>query len=242
MQNEFRKNKNIPYKYWFVLIAVLLATSFILSALFIPGMRPTLFTGKYANLLNHQIIMIVSAIFIMTIMTIIFGKDSWKFLSMRNKDGRIIPAPVFGIKPKENETWINLGKQMAVVITLITSIVIYFQIAIDTQIVFKADMSILVLLAASNALAEEIIYRFSFVAAGERTNLPAHVSEITSGLVFGLAHYFGNPGGVPGILMAGFIGWFLAKSMNETKGFFWAYVIHFLQDVVIFYALLLTLQ
>ncbi|MEK5547464.1 hypothetical protein [Paenibacillus sp. FSL L8-0689] len=27
--------------------------------------------------------------------------------------------------------------------------------------------------------------------------------------------------GIPGVLMAAFIGWILAKSMVETNGFFW---------------------
>jgi hypothetical protein len=46
-------------------------------------------------------------------------------------------------------------------------------------------------------------------------------------------HYFGTPGKIPGVLLAGFLGWFLAKSIGETHGFFWAWLIHFLQDVVI---------
>jgi hypothetical protein len=34
--------------------------------------------------------------------------------------------------------------------------------------------------------------------------------------------------------MAGFLGWFLGKSMLETRGLFWAWFIHFWQDVLIF--------
>lgn len=30
------------------------------------------------------------------------------------------------------------------------------------------------------------------------------------------------------------MGWLLAKSMLETGGFFWAWLIHFLQDILIF--------
>ncbi|MFT6005009.1 MAG: hypothetical protein ACI8UQ_002153, partial [Bacteroidia bacterium] len=51
-------------------------------------------------------------------------------------------------------------------------------------------------------------------------------------------HYFGTPGGIIGVIVAGFLGWFLAKSILETKGFFWAWFIHFLQDVVIITAML----
>jgi hypothetical protein len=34
--------------------------------------------------------------------------------------------------------------------------------------------------------------------------------------------------------MATFLGWILGKSMLETRGFWWAWFIHFLQDVMIF--------
>jgi hypothetical protein len=35
-------------------------------------------------------------------------------------------------------------------------------------------------------------------------------------------------------MMAGLMGWILAKSMIETKALGWALFIHFFQDVVIF--------
>jgi len=37
-----------------------------------------------------------------------------------------------------------------------------------------------------------------------------------------------------GIQVAGIVGWFLAKLMLETRGFFWAWAIHFVQDLIIF--------
>ena len=51
---------------------------------------------------------------------------------------------------------------------------------------------------------------------------------------FGLGHFYGIPNNVPGLLMSAFLGWFLGKSLLETKGFFWAWVIHFLPDALIF--------
>ncbi|MFT6001338.1 MAG: hypothetical protein ACI95T_000082 [Flavobacteriales bacterium] len=39
-------------------------------------------------------------------------------------------------------------------------------------------------------------------------------------------------------MLAVFFGWLLAKSIIETEGVFWAWLIHFLQDVIIFSALL----
>lgn len=34
--------------------------------------------------------------------------------------------------------------------------------------------------------------------------------------------------------MAGSLGWMLGMAMLETRGFFWAWIIHFIQDVLIF--------
>jgi hypothetical protein len=54
---------------------------------------------------------------------------------------------------------------------------------------------------------------------------------------FGLAHYlFGSPPDVIGFLMTGFLAWLIGKSMLETKGIIWAWFIHFLPDVVIFFS------
>jgi hypothetical protein len=41
------------------------------------------------------------------------------------------------------------------------------------------------------------------------------------------------PSGIIGATMAGVLGLVLAKSLYETNGFFWAWSIHFLQDVII---------
>jgi hypothetical protein len=39
--------------------------------------------------------------------------------------------------------------------------------------------------------------------------------------------------------MAGFLGWLLAMSVVETRGFFLAWTIHFVQDVVIITSMIL---
>jgi hypothetical protein len=41
------------------------------------------------------------------------------------------------------------------------------------------------------------------------------------------------PSGIIGAVMAGVLGYVMAKSVYETKGIFWAWAIHFLQDVII---------
>jgi hypothetical protein len=51
--------------------------------------------------------------------------------------------------------------------------------------------------------------------------------------LFGIPHFFGMPSGIIGVLMAGLLGFVLAKSMYETNGIFWAWLIHFVQDILI---------
>lgn len=53
---------------------------------------------------------------------------------------------------------------------------------------------------------------------------------------FGLAHYAGGVplATTPTILMTGFLGWLMGKSMLETRGFFWAWLIHFVNDIPVF--------
>lgn len=51
---------------------------------------------------------------------------------------------------------------------------------------------------------------------------------------FGIAHYFGTPGGILGGMASIFMGWILVKGMVETRGLFWTWWIHFLSDIAIF--------
>lgn len=55
-----------------------------------------------------------------------------------------------------------------------------------------------------------------------------------SALIFGSVHWFGIPGGPVGAVMAGFLGWLLARSIQDTRGIGWAWIVHFCQDVLIF--------
>ncbi|AHF00172.1 hypothetical protein THITH_11215 [Thioalkalivibrio paradoxus ARh 1] len=63
---------------------------------------------------------------------------------------------------------------------------------------------------------------------------------LISAIAFGAPHLRGMPNGLIGAIMAGFLGWLLAKSVIETHGIFWAWFIHFVQDVVIFSAFVMA--
>jgi hypothetical protein len=130
---------------------------------------------------------------------------------------------------------LQLGIQFALIISGVTFVVIYFQLMRGKRLQEHTLRFFLwvVVLALMNAFTEEMITRFSVVALLDNL-IPLPYVYLTSALICGSVHYFGMPGKIPGVLMAGFLGWLLAKSIGETQGFFWAWLIHFLQDVIIF--------
>jgi membrane protease YdiL (CAAX protease family) len=77
-----------------------------------------------------------------------------------------------------------------------------------------------------------MIYRIGIVSPLKGLLTPTTIFLI-SATIFGLAHVNGMPSGIIGMSLAGILGFVLAKSVYETNGFFWAWIIHFLQDVVI---------
>ena len=158
-----------------------------------------------------------------------------------NLSADILPEPLIGIKPKASENWIHLGRNFSIIISGVTAIVIYFQLIGGNGISIGTMASILpfsIVFALSNSFVEESITRLGIVVVLKNV-LKDRTIPLVSALLFGSVHYWGSPGGILGVLVAGFLGWFLTKSILETKGVFWAWWIHFLQDVIIISALLL---
>jgi hypothetical protein len=136
---------------------------------------------------------------------------------------------------RELSLWISLGTLAFLLIAAFPSLNAQFQKGalggmLSQMLVL---LPFVLLMAAMNAFSEELTYKASFLSvlenpAGKRQAL------LLMAAFFGIGHYYGVPYGVIGVLMAGFLGWLLGKSMLETRGFAWAWFIHFLQDALIF--------
>ena len=87
--------------------------------------------------------------------------------------------------------------------------------------------------AAINAFGEEVTYRAPQLAGLQPVVGATHGLLITAAY-FGIAHYYGVPYGIIGVVMSAALGWLLGRSMLETRGLFWAWFIHFVMDVAIF--------
>jgi hypothetical protein len=67
-----------------------------------------------------------------------------------------------------------------------------------------------------------------------KDELPKNQLVLIAALFFGISHFYGAPGGPLGVIMSGLLGWYMCRSMYETKGFVSSWMIHAMQDVVIF--------
>jgi membrane protease YdiL (CAAX protease family) len=99
-------------------------------------------------------------------------------------------------------------------------------------------LPLIVVLALANSFAEGVVYRSAVIGplAGA---LPKDAVVLVSAAFFGVAHYYGAPSGAIGVVMSTVLGWFLARATIDTRGFLAPWIIHFLQDVVIFSAIVL---
>lgn len=139
-----------------------------------------------------------------------------------------------GVEP--SETWLSIGITVGLMITAVTTIVVFLQARRKGELDMRHIRRLFLLsvpFAFVNAAVEEAIFRLALCNA-----LGASISMMTvaliSALLFGLPHYFGHPGKLPGVVMSGFLGYLMCLSVLQTGGIAWALAVHFVQDVVIF--------
>ena len=172
-------------------------------------------------------LLIIAALFLM-------GKKRQDFFLVRGD----IAAPVGPIRwlgVKQGERWNKFGGWLTFFISLgtLAFLIIAGRPSLDIVIRALPFLPAVLLAAALNAFNEEVTYKASFLSVLESPVGPRQALYMVAAY-FGIGHYYGVPYGVVGVLLATFLGWILAKSMQETRGLFWAWFIHFWQDVWIF--------
>ncbi len=143
--------------------------------------------------------------------------------------------------PAENFIGASYGA-FTLIAFVVTSLVVYLQVVkgkdVNNSLLFRFAI-IALPLSAMNALTEELIFRAAIVQSLSAIAEPLLVA-IIAGITFGIPHYFGNPGKLPGVVMATFLGVIAAQSVFDTGGLGWAWIMHFVQDVPIITMLLLS--
>jgi membrane protease YdiL (CAAX protease family) len=155
------------------------------------------------------------------------------FLARGRLDAPITPVRWLGF-PKP-DPWTRFGGQFTLYIALglLVFLVLGGRPSWASFVRAAPMFPAVLLLAAMNAFNEEMTYRASLLAGLEPVLGPQQALW-NSALFFGIGHYFGVPYGLIGVVMATFLGWMLGKAMLETRGLFWAWFIHLVQDVLIF--------
>jgi hypothetical protein len=182
-------------------------------------------------------LMRIGAVLVMFVVLLLMGFRR-RDLYLAVGDIRATAEPTRLKIPHKPQPWTTFGRNYAIISV---GLLLFFLIpAVQPSL---ANFSVGLLLfafvcAAMNSFAEEFLYRSALIPQV----LPLFGKGATLMLVpawFGLAHYFGVPNGLTGVLLAGVGGWFFAKSMIETRGMAWAWFLHFLADFTVYLLLLL---
>ena len=155
------------------------------------------------------------------------------YLTRGNLSAAMRPAPLLGF-PRP-DPWYRFGLQWGFYIAGALVAFQYLSARPPTSALLKVlpILPSILFYAALNAINEELTYRVPSLATLESAVGGGHALWM-SAYFFGIAHYFGTPGGLPGGILSIFMGWILGKGILETRGLWWSWWIHFLSDVVIF--------
>ncbi|GAA1974049.1 CPBP family intramembrane glutamic endopeptidase [Microbacterium pumilum] len=181
----------------------------------------------------EQTVKLLAALLMVAALLLLGLKPKDFFLRLGMLTAPIRPVPVLGFP--HADSWRRFGLIWGFGITAALGIVQYFVVrptAADFAVILPMVPSI-IFYAAVNAFTEEMTYRAPMLATLEPAVGSSHALW-QSAVLFGVAHYFGTPGGLLGGVLSICMGWILGKAMLETRGLFWAWWIHFLSDIVIF--------
>jgi membrane protease YdiL (CAAX protease family) len=199
----------------------------------LPGWQKSYQRGFFTvDMFGSQMLRLGAALAVVILMLALKRRWSAFFLVKGDLNASAAPIPLLMSRPVG---WRRLGWILAACISLgtLAFLLLASQTPPETVMLALPLLPAVIVLAAMNAFSEEMSYRAGLLATLQDAIDPGQALLVTAAF-FGLGHYYGVPYGILGVLMAGVLGWLLGKSMLETKGFFWAWFIHFLQDVLIF--------
>lgn len=223
------------------LIVVVGATAVVLNLGRFAGKSPfSVSSLEYINTQSkYQALLLSAALLVLFALYFVNAANFSGFLTPGNIAAPAKEVSWLGIS--EGESWLRLGASLTFFITLATFTFVYLQFRKSGAGLKKLlpFLPWVLLFSLSNSFSEEIIYRLGIVVPLVGATDTSYIL-LFSAIAFGAPHLRGMPNGIVGALMAGFLGWLLAKSVVETNGILWAWFIHFLQDVVIFSAFVLA--
>lgn len=189
-------------------------------------------TAEVDRQLLYQPLSVVVAV-VAVLVAALLSDDPWAYFAAGDLHAPVTGLGWLGIGA--GETWLTIGLTIGAIITGVTALVVVLQARRAGSLrlgMVPWALAVSLPFAAVNAAVEEAIFRLAPATALGGVASMTTVALI-SAVIFGVPHYFGHPGRVPGVLLAGFLGWLTCLSVLQTHGLLWAWSIHFVQDVVI---------
>jgi len=220
-----------------ILLAILtinMLTGFIQTTSF---WKSTFNTASFAGNFGSSILLkIIGILPILAVLFLIFRSRSEFYLCIGDLKQKASRINWLGIK--ENQiTWGKLAIISGLLISLGTILLTIITVTNVSEIKglgnWLSYLPLILVLALANSFCEGLIFR-SAIMATLKDELPKNQLVLIAALFFGISHYYGAPGGPLGVIMSGLLGWYMCRSMYETKGFVSSWMIHAMQDVVIF--------
>jgi hypothetical protein len=196
------------------------------------------FVGSFGESILRKVIGVIPVV---VILLILFKSPAAIYLT--KGDLSIKAEEMKCLRIKGNTiSWGKLAIISALLISLGTILLTVFTVtgssaSLNTDNLIKY-FPFVIAFAIFNSLCEGILYR-SAILGSLRNVLPKSQAILIAALIFGIGHYYGAPSGIVGVVMSTLLGWYMCRSMYETKGFVSSWIIHFMQDVVIFSTILL---
>jgi membrane protease YdiL (CAAX protease family) len=184
-------------------------------------------------MLAEQSLKLLVALVVVGVLLIVHRRPAGFFVSWGDPSAPMRRIPWLGVK--DGTRWSRFGPLATLAISAGTLAFLLLAGTPSADLVVRAlpFLPVVLVAAAVNALYEEITWKASFlsvlvdpVGRGQALVMVA--------AFFGLNHYYGVPYGIVGVVLAFALGWLLGRSMLETRGLVWAWLIHFCQDVLIF--------
>jgi len=156
------------------------------------------------------------------------------FLERGQLDAPIRPVKWLGF-PRP-EPWTHFGTKWIIFLSIgmVVLLNIFGTVHLDSLIDALGMVPVILVLSTLNAFNEEVTYRSAQLAPLEPAVGTMQAWWITA-VLFAIMHYYSAVNGIAGVILTIFMGWMLSKAMLETRGFFWPWLIHFTQDVIIFW-------
>lgn len=235
---NFAKN-TFDMKMFYTLLAVGIATVLLVNAgTFTSQISLQIHPNSFINgLAKYQIFALLAGISV-TIAVLMITPESNRFLNTGQVTLLAEKEKWLGINGKSS--WKVNGLQLLFFVSMGTGLFMFLAVKYTHSLDnFQWRFIPFVLLfSLTNSLTEELIFRFGIIGA-LFNHYPKLTILIISALLFGLPHYFGYPNGLTGVIMAAVLGYILGKATIETKGLSIAWAIHYVQDIIIFLALMM---